>query len=201
MTENTYNRMTVTQNIQGVESTVNTEPGEIYIDIPATNPRYIHVREGDYIMEGDIRSRRREELESPALRKWRIKSISEDTVVGVDAETGEFHDWSREWLVNHLAVGEYSVELRDFGQVSVTATWDCADVDEGVDDTTPMVIATIYGNDGEQFTRQYTASRSGDWDSLTLASQDPRVDTFDKELRERFNNAVTTALEIERRYS
>jgi hypothetical protein len=30
MTENAYNRMTVTQYINGVKSIVNTEPGEIY---------------------------------------------------------------------------------------------------------------------------------------------------------------------------
>jgi hypothetical protein len=63
-----YNRTTIIQEIEKIKSTINTGPGELYIDIPATNPRYIHVQEGDCIMEGDIRSRRREELESPTLK-------------------------------------------------------------------------------------------------------------------------------------
>lgn len=104
--------------------------------------------------------------------------------------------------MKHLAVGEYSVELRDFVQVSVgvTGVWDHVD-DERTTETTPMVAATVYGNDGESFIREYTASRAGDWDSLTFANQDSRIDSFDDELHERFENAVATALEVEQRYS
>lgn len=198
MTENTYNRMTVTQRIGGVESIVNTEPGEIYIDIPATNPRYIHVREGDRIVEGDVQSRTREELESPALDKWTVESISEDTVTGADTETGELVEWDREWLVRHLGSGEFSVDLRDFDRVSVAETGGWEREDGEID---PTVLVTVYANDGERFTRQYAASRAGELESLTLVSQDPRIDKFDEDLRERFDEAVASALEIERSYS
>jgi hypothetical protein len=203
MTKNAYNRMTVTQQINGVESIVNTEPGEIYIDIPATNPRYIHVQEGYHLVEGDIRSRRREELESPALTKWLIGSISEDMVTGTDTETGESIEWEREWLVKHLGVGEYSVGLRDFGRVSVagSGTWEHPSDDERSDDLAPVVIISVYANNGERFTQQYAAETAGDWESLTLIDQDPRIDRFDPELRERFDDAVATALDIEQQYT
>lgn len=52
ISESVYNRTTIIQEIEGVESTISTGPGELYIDIPATSPRYIHVQEGDCIMEG-----------------------------------------------------------------------------------------------------------------------------------------------------
>ncbi|MFC4440056.1 MULTISPECIES: hypothetical protein [Natrialbaceae] len=203
MAEDKYNRTTVTQDIEGVEAIVNTEPGEIYIDIPATNPRYIHVREGDLVVEGDIRSRTREELESAALTKWRIESISEDTVTGSDIDTGEIDEWNREWLVKHLSIGEYSVDLRDFGRVSVVATggWENADSDEQDDEADPGVIVMAYANNGQRFRREYTADRAGDWESLTPGNHDPRIDKFGEELRERFDEAVATALEIEQRYS
>jgi hypothetical protein len=203
MTENAYNRMTVTQYINGVKSIVNTEPGEIYIDIPATNPRYIHVREGDRLVEGDVRSRTREELESPTLAKWQIKSISEDTVTGTDTETGELVKWEREWLVKRLGIGEYSVDLHDFGRVSVarSGTWERPSDDEHSEDVAPVVIVSVYANDGERFTQQYAAGTAGDWESLTLVNQDPRINRFDPELREPFDDAVATALDTEQQYS
>jgi hypothetical protein len=104
--------------------------------------------------------------------------------------------------VKRLAIGEYSVELRDFGQVSVveTGAWNHTD-DERTTETSPMVVVTVYGNDGESFTREYTTSCAGDWDSLSLAGQDPQIDRFSHELHERFENAVATALEVEQRYS
>lgn len=200
--ENRYDRTTVTQTIGGVESIVNTEPGEIYIDIPATSPRYIHVREGDRLLEGDIRSQTKEELESPTLKTWRVESISEDTVTAIDVDTDERQEWDREWLVKHLGVGEFSVGLRDFGRVSVARSreWDEGTTGDAESETKPTVIVTVYANDGERFTRRYAADRVGDWDSLTLDHQDARVDEFDEELRERFDDAVATAIDVERRY-
>lgn len=202
MSKMSHNRMTVTQHIGGVDAIINTEPGEIYIDIPANSPRYIHVREGDRITEGDVRSQTREELESPTLKKWRIESISEDTVAGVNTETGELNEWDREWLVERLSIGEYSVDLWGFGRVSVAETgmWEHGDTDDQVD-AEPMVVVTIYANNGQRFTQRYTADHPDDWESLTIAERDPRIDTFGEELRERFDDAVATALKTEKRYS
>ena len=190
------------QTIDGVEAVINLDPGELFLDLPAHTPRYIRVREGDRIQEGDVRTQTSQTMDSQTLSKWRIEEIGTDTVTGVDVETDESTEWDREWLIQHLGSGGFSVELTDFDRVSVSETPGLGEsrTDDRVDEPSPHVIVTAYGNDGRHFTQLYSATEPGDWESLTLAKQDRAVQSFSDELRETFDAAVTEAIELERRY-
>lgn len=141
-------------------------------------------------------------MESPTLSKWRIEAISTDTVTGVDVETGDTQEWGREWLIRHLGTGIFSVELTDFDRVSVTEITGVgtSHTDDRDDDASPHVIVTVFGNNGQQFTRTYAATEPGNWESLTLVREDRHVQEFDEELRREFDAAVTEALEMEQQY-
>ncbi|WP_306058992.1 hypothetical protein [Natronococcus wangiae] len=190
------------QIIDGVEALVNLDPDELFLDLPANTPRYIRVREGDRLQEGDARTQTSQKMDSQTLSKWRIDDISTDTVTGIDSKTGESQEWDREWLIQHLGTGGFSVELTDFDRVSVSETTGLGRprTDDRGDELGPHVIVTAYGNDGQRFTQLYSATESGDWGSLTLVKQDPRVQEFSEELREKFDAAVTGAVELEQRY-
>ena len=141
-------------------------------------------------------------MESQTLSKWRIETISTETVTGVDADTGTSQEWNREWLLRHLGTGGFSVELTEFDRVSVSETAGLGEshADERDGEVSPHVIVTAYGNDGQQFTQLYSATEPGDWESLTLVEQDRHVRAFDDELREKFDAAVANAVETEQRY-
>ena len=190
------------ETIDGVEALINLGPGELFLDLPANTPRYIRVREGDQIQEGDVRTQRRRTMESQTLSKWRIDTISTETVTGINVDTGESQEWDREWVIQHLGTGGFSVELTDFDRVSVSETtgFGMSQTDDQQDAISPSVIVTAYGNNGQKFTQSYSATEPGDWESLRLVNQDQRVQEFGEELREKFDEAVARALEMEQQY-
>lgn len=190
-------RNLVSRTIEGVEALVTTESDEIFIDVPATDPRYIRVEEGDTIREGDIRTQREEELESSSLGKWTIETIGPETVIGIDQETGEQTSWDRESLERRLATGGFSAVLTEFGRANVTGDPSTADLDgEGPDEET--VTVAVYGNDGRKFTRTYRLV-DGDSDQrrLELSKDDTHVQKFGTDLQDRFGQAVDRALRDE----
>ncbi|WP_254769304.1 hypothetical protein [Salinilacihabitans rarus] len=190
------------QTIDGVEARITLDPGELFLDLPVQTPRYIRVQEGDRIQEGDVRTQTRETMDSQTLSEWTIDDISVDAVTGTHVETGESREWDREWLIQHLGTGGFSVELTDFNRVSVSETTGLrpAQSDAQSGTVAPHVIVTAYGNDGQRFTQLYSATEADDWDSLRLVDQDRHVREFSEELRERFDAAVARAIELEQRY-
>ncbi|MFP8957010.1 hypothetical protein ACLI4Y_09800 [Natrialbaceae archaeon A-CW3] len=189
------------QTIDGVEAVIHLDPGELFLDLPANTPRYIRVQEGDQIQEGDVRTQTTQTMDSQTLSKWRVENISTDTVTGVDVDSGESQEWDRDWLIQHLGTGGFSVELTDFNRVSVSenAGLDRPHPDDE-DEVSPHVIVIAYGNNGQRFTQLYSSTESGDWESLTLVKQDQHVLEFSEKLREKFDAAVARAIELEQQY-
>lgn len=187
-------RKLISRTIEGVETLVNTDPGELFIDVPATDPRYIRVEEGDTVREGDIRSRAEEELESPSLRKWTIATIGRKTVVGIDQETGERQEWDREALEKKLAVGEFSATLTGFDRVNVAGE---SNREERSGEETATVA--VYGNDGRKFVQTYRLvdDAGGDGRRVELTETDEYVGKVEPELQEEFDRAVEHALRNE----
>lgn len=199
MSSNTVRRL-ISRTIEGVEALVTTESGEIFLDVPAETPRYIHVVEGATIQEGDIRSRTAKELESPTLRKWTVETIGRKTVEGTDRETGEEIEWDREELETKLAIGALSTNLVDFGRVNVIRGPATENHEEGLDEDSATVSVIAYGNDGQKFSQTYrlVGTDAGSEDRrVELEASDERVKTFETELRERFDRAVEEALDDE----
>ncbi|ELZ15138.1 hypothetical protein C477_18160 [Haloterrigena salina JCM 13891] len=184
-------RSLVSRTIEGAETLVSTEPGEIFVDVPAANARYVRVEEGDTVQEGDIRSRSAEELASESLRKWRIETIGPETVIGTDRETDERHEWNREELEQKLAIGGFSTNLSGFERATVSGPGD--------ESNGESVTVTVYGNDSRKFTQTYRPVDDTDRDErrLELAATDERVETFDDDVRERFESTVALALRNE----
>lgn len=201
MTELTKKTME-TRTIDGVEALVNADSGEIFIDLPASNPRYIRVQEGDRIQEGDVGTRSTAEMAGPLLTHWVIESITAETVIGRDTETNETQEWDREQLIQRLGTGGLSAELATFDRVSVTEIeeWGGRHSTEGSEEVKPYVVVVVYGNNGGKFTQLYAATEAGDWDSLEVVQQDTHVEEFSDELRTHFDDAVREALEVEQRY-
>lgn len=191
-------RELVSRSIEGVSTLVSTQPGEIFLDVPATDPRYIRVEEGDTVREGDIQSRREEELESPSLRKWTIETIGPETVLGTDQETGEQSEWDRESLEQQLATGSLSTILTDFERVNVLGDPSTADPKANHSDDVTITVA-VYGNDSRKFTRTYrlTDTDAGDRRHLELKNDDKSVEKLETDLQERFNRVVEDALRNE----
>ena len=188
-------RKLISRTIDGVEALVNTESGEIFIDVPAENPQYIRVEEGDVIQEGDARSRTEEELESPTLRKWTIDQIGPKTVVGTDQETGEQQEWERESLETQLAIGGLSTNLTDFDRVNVTEEAKASNHEGRADEGALNVI--FYGNDGRKFTQTYRViddGTDGDERRVELMESDRAIELFEPDLRTRFDRAAERAL-------
>ena len=202
MTNEQTKRTVEVQTIDGVDALVSTDPGEIFIDLPASNPRYIRVQEGDRIQEGDVGTQTTAQMAGPRLTHWVIESITEETVTGTDTETGETEEWDRDYLTQRLSAGEFSAELTTFDRVSVTEIeeWGGRRPTEEPEEERPYVIAIAYGNNGEQFTQLYAATETGNWDSLEVVKQDTRVQEFDEELRKKLGDAIRRALDVEQRY-
>jgi len=201
MTEHTKKTIE-TRTIDGVEALVNVDPREIFIDLPASNPRYIRVQEGDRIQEGDVGTQSTAEMAGPRLTHWVIESITEETVLGRDTETHETREWDREQLIQRLAAGEFSAELVTFDRVSVTEIeeWGGRHSPKGAEEVKPYVVIIAYGNNGGKFTQLYAATEVGDWESLEVVQQDSHVQAFSDELRTHFDAAVREALEVEQQY-
>ncbi|UTF53597.1 hypothetical protein [Natronosalvus rutilus] len=195
---NVSERNLTSRTIEGVEALVSTESGEVFIDVPAANPRYIRVEEGDVIQEGDARSRTEEELASDSLRKWTVDTIGPETVIGTDRETDERREWDRESLEQKLAIGSLSTNLTDFERVNVGGSRP-ADRDDRRSDE-QLVTVTAYGNDGRKFTQSYRhidVDEGGDERRLELAKSEKRIEGFEDDLRKEFNEAVELALRNE----
>jgi hypothetical protein len=200
---NEHTRRTIeTRTIDGAEALVNIDPEEIFIDLPASNPRYIRVQEGDRIQEGDVGTQSTAEMAGPLLSHWVIESITEETVIGRDTETNETREWAREQLIQRLGAGEFSAELATFDRVSVTEIeeWRGRHSPEGSEEVKPYVVVIAYGNNGGKFTQLYAATEAGDWDSLEVVQQDAHVEEFSDELRRHFDDTVREALTVEQRY-
>jgi hypothetical protein len=202
MNDHNLTRKHTFQTIDGVEALINLDPGELFLDLPANTPRYIRVQEGDQIQEGDVRTQTSQTMDSQTLSKWRIDAISTDTVTGVDIDTGENQEWEREWLIQHLGTGGFSVELTDFNRVSVSETTglEAPHADDHDDEVSPHVIVTAYGNNGQKFIQLYSATEPSDWESIRLVKQDQHVEKFSEDVREKFDTAVTRAIQLEQRY-
>ncbi|WP_440009858.1 hypothetical protein [Halomicrococcus sp. SG-WS-1] len=188
--------------IDGVDTLVNTDAGEIFIDLPASNPRYIRVQEGDRIQEGDVSTKTTAEMAASGLTNWTIESITPETVTGTDIDSGETREWDREQLVQRLGGGGFSAELTTFDRVSVTEIeeWRGRHSAGDTDEVKPYVVAIAYGNNGEKFTQLYAATETGNWDSLEMVQQDGHIQNFGDELRQRFDDAVQKTLEVEQQY-
>lgn len=192
-------RELISRTIDGVEALVDTRSGEIFLDVPASEPNYIRVREGDTVREGDIRSRTEQELESTSLDRWTIEDIGRETVVGTDEETGQRREWDRESLERRLAIGGLSATLTDFERVHVIGESD-TQRREGRGSNEGAVIVSVYGNDGRKFVRTYRRSDEGSGAAesrLELVDSDTRVAEFEPGLQERFDRVVERALRDE----
>lgn len=202
MNRETHEQTVEVRTIDGVKALVSTDPGEIFIDLPASNPRYIRVQESDRIQEGDVGTRTHAEIAEPLLANWKIDSITAKIVTGTDDDTSEIREWDREQLIQRLSAGEFSAELTTFDRVSVTEIeeWRERHSVEGTEEVRPYVIVIAYGNNGEKFTQLYAATESGDWISLEVVQQDTNIQNFSEELRKRFDDAVHKSLEVEQRY-
>ena len=191
-------RKLISRTIEGVEALVDTESGEIFIDVPADDPRYIRLEEEGTVREGDIRSRAEKELESPSLRKWTVETIGRETVVGRDQETGERHEWDRESLEKQLATGGLSASLTDFDRVNVIEGSNASN-SEGSADAESVIVA-VFGNDGRRFMLTYRPvddDAGGDGRRVELTDSDEQVKAFAPDLRERFEQAVERELRSE----
>ncbi|UPM44530.1 hypothetical protein [Halocatena salina] len=197
-----YKQTVEARTVDGIDTLVSTDPGEIFIDLPASNPRYIRVQEGDRIQEGDVSTRTTAEMAGPLLTHWHIESITAETVTGTNIDTGETQEWDREQLIQHLGIGKFSAELKTFDRVSVTEIeeWDERYTTEGAEEVKPYVVVIVYGNNGEKFTQLYAATETGDWDSLEVVQRDTRIEHFSDELQNYFDDAVRKTLEVEQRY-
>lgn len=201
MKEATPTRRHAHKTIDGVEALVNLDPGELFVDLPINTPRYIRVREGDQIQQGDVRTQP-DEMGSQTLSKWRIETITTDTVTGIDSATGESQEWDREWLIQHLGTGGFSVELVEFDRVSVAVTTESSvsNPDDQQDTVRPQIHVNVYGNNGQKFTQLYTTTELDNWESLSVVRENPHVQKFGEELKKKFDAAIAKAIEAEQQY-
>lgn len=191
-------RTLVSRTIEGTEALVNSDPGEIFLDIPASNPRYIRVQEGDVIREGDVRTADEGELESSTLDKWRVETIGSETVTGINLETGEPREWIRETLERQLGIGGLSTDLTDFERVTVAQTEDDqTDDGDGHPSGDVTAIVSVYGNDSQKFVQTYRVIEDDGERRLELVNPDRQVEKFDEDLSEQFTQAVELALRSE----
>ncbi|WP_254535575.1 hypothetical protein [Halomarina litorea] len=191
-------RKLISRTIDGVEALVNTESGEIFIDVPAETPQYIRVGEGDVIREGDVRSRAEKELDSSTLKRWTVERIGRKTVVGTDEETGERREWERDSLERQLATGGLSTTLTDFERTNVVGGTKTADHEGEM--SRESVVVILYGSDGRKFTQTYRVTgvgTDGDGQRVELVESDKRAEAFEPALRERFDQTAEDALRKE----
>lgn len=192
-------RNLVPRTIEGVETLVSTTSGEIFIDVPAANPRYIRVEEGDTVQEGDIRSQTVDELAAVSLKKWTIETIGPETVIGTDQSTSERREWDRKSLEQKLAIGSLSTDLTNFERVNVSGKPNVSNQERRQLDEEAVTV-TVYGNDSRKFINTYRLvgdGAGGDERRLELLESDERIKKFDPALRERFDQAVELALRNE----
>lgn len=193
---------TTTKRFEGFDARFGTDPEEIYIELRMGSPAYIHLREGDYLQEGDAFHREQLGMASPTLDTWEVVDVTPDSVVGRDIDTGEEVTLAREEVEKGLAVGKYSTNLTDFEWVSVYqvgewAEYDPEDEDSGTQYTgRPYVSVVAYGDNGLKYGRRYrfVAPESNE---LSLRKADEPRGGFSEAVAERLDQRVHAALEAD----
>lgn len=191
---------TTTRRFEGYDARFGTDPEEIYIELRMGSPAYVHVREGDYLQEGDVFHRERIGA-SPRLATWEVEEITPDHVTGRDLGTGERVKMDREEVEKGLAVGRYSTNLTDFEWLSVYQVGRWAEYDEDDDSGTrytgrPYVSVVAYGDNGRTYGRRYrfVAPESNE---LALWKEDKPRGGFSEEVADRLDRRVREALEVD----
>jgi hypothetical protein len=193
---------TTTERFEGFDARFGTDPDEIHIELQLGSPAYIHVREGDYLQEGDAFRRNQIGMSSSTLDTWEVVDITPEIVIGRDLDTGEDMTMDREDIETGLAVGRYSTNLTDFEWISVyhVGDWESYRLeDEGAGTRytgEPYVSVVAYGDNGLKYGRRYRFVDSGS-NRLSLWKEDMPRGGFTDEVAQRLNQRVCTALESE----
>lgn len=191
-----------TKRLKGYDARFGTDPEEIYIELRMGSPAYIHVKEGDYLQEGDAFHRDQLGIDSPILDTWEVIDITPESVVGRSLASGEEIAWDREEIETGLAVGTYSTNLTDFEWVSVYQVGSWQDYDEEAEGTglryagRPYVSVVAYGDNGLKYGRRYRFVEPGSTE-LYLWKQDEPAGGFREEIEKRLDDRVGHALESE----
>lgn len=190
-----------TRRFESLDARFGTDPDEIYIEVRLGSPAYIHVREGQYLQEGDAFHRDQLGMDSPVLDTWEVVDVTSERVVGRDLDTGERVEWSREEVEKGLAIGRYSTNLTDFEWVSVyqVGSWDEYDPDEDSGSRytgRPYVAVVAYGDNGLKYGRRYRLVEP-DSSDVVLWKQDVPRGGFSDEVAERLDERVRQALRAE----
>lgn len=193
---------TTTKRFEGFDARFGTGPDEIYIELRLGSPAYVHVREGDYLQEGDAFHREQIGTSSPTLETWEVIDVTPEIVVGRDVATGEEVAMDRADVERGLAVGRYSTNLTDFEWVSVyqVGDWDDYDPDDEGTGTRytgrPYVSVVAYGDNGLTYGQRYRFVDPGS-DELVLWKADRPIRGLPDEVADRLDRRVRTALEAE----
>lgn len=193
---------TTTRRFEGFDARFGTDPDEIYLELRLGSPAYVHLREGDYLQEGDAFHREQIGTDSPTLATWEVVDITPATVVGRDVATGEGVAMDRADVEQGLAVGRYSTNLTEFEWVSVyqVGDWDDYDPDDEGSGTRytgrPYVAVVAYGDNGLTYGQRYRFV-DPDADELVLWKVDRPIRGLPDEVAEQLDARVRTALEAE----
>ncbi|WP_435064910.1 hypothetical protein [Halobaculum sp. EA56] len=195
---------TRTTTVDGDRARIGTDPSEIYIELRLGSPAYIHVREGDYLQEGDPFRRERVGADAPTLDTWEVTEITPETVVARDLDTDEAVTMDRETVERRLATGEYSTNLTDFEWVSVyqVGDWDEYDPEGDRDDADtrytgrPYVSVVAYGDNGLKYGRRYRFVEP-DSTEVYLWKEDRPLRGFDGDVEDLLDRRIRAALEAD----
>lgn len=193
---------TTTKRLEGFPARFGTEPDEIYLELRLGSPAHIHLREGDYLQEGDTFHREQLSLSSPTLATREVIEITPELVHGRELETGEEVAWDREEIERGLAHGTYSTNLTDFEWISVYQVGRWRDVDTDADESDlryrgrPYVSVVANGDNGLKYGRRYRFVEP-DATEIYLWKQDEPAGGFSDEAEDRLDERVTGALEAE----
>lgn len=190
-----------TRRFEGFDARFGTDPDEIYIELRLGSPKYVHLREGDFLQEGDAFHREQLGLDSPTLDTWEVTEITPEHVVGRHIDTGEETTWDRTHVEKGLAVGRYSTNLTDFEWISVyqAGSWDDYDPDTDTGSLyagRPYVSVVAYGDNGLRYGRRYRFV-SPDSNELVRWKEDRPLRGFEESVAARFDRRIREALEAE----
>lgn len=190
---------TTTKRFTGFDARFGTHPDEIYVELRLGSPAYIHVREGEYLQEGDAFHREQLRTNSPTLDTWGVLDITPETVVGRDIDTGEEVTMDRTEVEKGLAIGRYSTNLTDFEWISTyqVGDWDRYDPDDEARTRytgRPYVSVVAYGDNGLKYGRRYRFVEP-ESDEVALWKDDTLDRGFSNEVARRFDERVREALE------
>lgn len=193
---------TTTKRFEGLDARFGTDPLEIYIELRTGSPRYIRMKEGDLLYEGDAYRREQLGIGTTTLDTWEVTEITPTRVRGRSVETDEEVEWVRGEVENGLATGRYSTNLTDFEWISVyqVGQWDDYQPDEEGSGTRyvgrPYVSVVAYGDNGLKYGRRYRFVEP-ESNELYLWKEDKPRGGFPDEVAERLDQRVRRALETE----